>query len=730
MKRLISVLMALAMILSAVSVFASATPMEDGTHGYQLGDVDDDTRVLLKDLLLVKKYLSSLAEEKDISLLAGDFDGDGFITFQDLLALKRVLSGLADLPLNNEDGSYKVGKVTVGGRNISRYSIVLTDPENKCMENSARKLRYYVSSACGITLNTTADDGIGTYKIRYSFDTEDKYELGKEGYHIELDENGDLQIICGTRRGAWYATYYIIEDILGYRILFGDPSKVGRLEYLYAADSVAIPEAFSETAVPYLEYRCIAQGGNNETNYGAMKTNSRGGEEYGWSEDTTLFIHAHSYAYQDKGFGVDITTADEQSQPCLTNTEFYDKVIDYSVQLIEQRKTWGQRMGYEWSQISCSPNDNINFCKCEACKGIYLKEGSIAGTVFRLSNRVAEKLDELYPGIEIYTIAYWDARNPPKFTRPRDNICVCFCFGGCNNHTYDDTDACVEAGGNFRLQSQTWDGQNRNQSNAIDIGYFNRWAELTDNLQVWYYSANFIYYMSPSPNIFNIYEDFRYICSTGASGFYSEGSSRPYASFEYLRGHLAGKMMWNPFMSEEEFETILNEYLMLYYGDGWEYVREYLEMSNEAGDLMGCWTNNFEFPWDMYSKQYFETNYLKMAELFDKAYAAAQDDTRRFRVSLLRIHCDFLGLSATYERDYVNGSDEARGKWVSNYQAMYDIICAEQLQLSAVSDGTKKYDANGEMNSGCTNFPKSRDDIIDPMLWYFDDFTGTRVETK
>ena len=157
--------------------------------------------------------------------------------------------------------------------------------------------------------------------------------------------------------------------------------------------------------------------------------------KYGWRVGT-LYIHAHSYAYQMAGiehaYDQDYLEANGlyNTQPCLTAEETYEKIVKFNTWLIEDRVTWGaqladgtwvgnDRLGETYTQVSCSPNDNTKFCTCTNCMKVYEEEGSISGTVFRLANRVSEKLEETYPTVETYTIAYWDARRPPKMTRPR-----------------------------------------------------------------------------------------------------------------------------------------------------------------------------------------------------------------------------------------------------------------------------------------------------------------------
>ena len=509
---------------------------------------------------------------------------------------------------------------------------------------------------------------------------------------------------------------------MGYRFLFGQRLDRSELDpYIYEAELVNLPMGYDETEVPILSYRAASQGGSTSFNFAMLRNNAVDGAgsrsctntKYGGGVGT-LFMHGHSFEEQ---LGIS-----PQAQPCLTAEETYQKVLEYNTNLINERNSWGQLFGVHYTQISCSPNDNTNFCKCSTCSAIYKSEGSIAGTVFRLSNRIAEAMGEMFPGLEIFTIAYWDARNPPKYTRPHENVCVCFCFGGCNNHPYDSTELCEECGGNPRLSSVDFNGNAQPQSNVLDIAYYERWTELTNNIYVWYYSANFIYYIAPSPNLFNIYYDYRYLAATGTAGIYSEGSSHPYYNFEYLRGYLASKVMWNPLMSEEEFNAILNEYLMIYYGAGWENIREFIEMTDYASDINGCWTNNYDRPWNMYNEEYFLENHHKMHGLLEKAMEMAETSAQKERVRLLTLHGDFLGLSATYERDWVNGDADSKSLYKEQYQALYDMIVEYNTQGS--EGNHLKLTSYGEDLAYANNFPKTRDDIRSPMTWIFEDFTG------
>lgn len=719
------------------SAFVALAPQSAATYGYVQGDADDNFVVSIGDIVLTRLFIAGIETRRNINIKAADVHKDDEINYKDVLAMRENLAGLVTFEENNPDKAYKVDAVSIGNRNISRYTIVLPNDADPCVEKAARILSDKIKDACGIRLNISPNDkSVKGCRINFIHDNEDIYELGADGFRIEVEDNGDMSIYCGTtghQRGAHYAVYHILEEFVGYRFLtaddYGDEDgvdangktiyKTGDIVYLYESENAVIPAGYAESFVPQITYRAISQKGLSGTNFLALHINDTEAAtraENGWRVGT-LYIHAHSYAYQMAGkeyaYNNEYINANgfHNTQPCLSDEETYAKIIDYNTWLIEDRKTWGsgQHFGTHYTQVSCSPNDNTDFCLCSKCTKVYEEEGSISGTVFRLANRVAEYMDTNYPGVETYTIAYWDARRPPKYTRPRDSVCVCYCIGGCNNHPYDHTELCEQCGGNKVLNQVYWNGE-APSSNVDDIAYYLEWTELTNNIQIWYYSCNYTYFLAPAPNIFNVYNDIKYLASTGTSGIYFEGSSDARYCFEYLRGYLATRMMWDPFMSEEEFNDLLNEFLWICYGDGWQYIREYLEMANYGSDLLGCWTNNHDRPWEMNNEAYFKENYKYMATLFDTAYELAGTEAQKIRVSNCRMQCDFLGLSATYDRDYAaKGVDpETKAEFIKRYQTFYDYVEENNVQIM---------DVGYSGPHGCDNFPSSRDVIIKPMEW-------------
>ena len=736
MKKLISVLLTLMMALSCV---VSAIPAAAVTHGYVWGDANDDSDLTMKDVLLSRRYIAGLEEDDNIFFKAADVVADDDINAKDVLKMRRVIAGLDDGDENNTDGKYKVDELKLGGHNIARFTIVypgesdLTDACLTSVEFAAKEMKKYVKEACGIAVNIaySEDESVTGYKIEYSFDE----ELGREGFRLEASDDGNFNIVCGTRRAAVYATYTFLESIVGYRFLTDSTT------YLYKSSVIDVPTGFVDEEQPLVEYRGI--GTHIGKYFPQLKINaSDGGADVASKNDDkqeyrayniggavgTTYIHAHAFVYFEAGFehrnDDDLDSVAGGKQPCMTSDEFYEKALDFMYKQVEWRtEVSGQIPGFHYTQISCSANDNGNYCPCVNCKRVYAEEGSVSGALIRLCNRVADKFCADYPDLDIYTAAYAGTHVPPKMTRPDQRICICFCCVGCNNHSLRHPEECLD--GNPRLKTTLgYEGPEVNQRNGEWMGFIKEWLELTDNVYYWYYTDNFSFHISPAPNLFNFWDDIKYLTELGVKGFYLEGDA-DYVnlSFEQLRNYLMAKIMWEPEMSEEEYVALMDEFLMIYYGDGWRNIKSYIEMINESSNDIGCWTNNFDYPWNEYNKAYFAEHFEEFLSFLDAANAAATTAAQREHIESFRAVVTLLGLSSVYQSDWVNGTVETQAAYRSRYEWLWNWCSSHSYKLFLNST----FVALEGAVCGMHNFPSNSSKPCDPMNWLLgDDWFGER----
>ena len=120
----------------------------------------------------------------------------------------------------------------------------------------------------------------------------------------------------------------------------------------------------------------------------------------------------------------------------------------------------------------------------------------------------------------------------------------------------------------------------------------------------------------------------------------------------------------------------------MYYGDGYEYIYEYIVMTEEAGDLVGCFVNNHDRPWDYYSHDYIAENYEYMRGLLTSALEFAERSDSKIAVKNLSAGCDLLGLSALHVSWYLEGDEESRALYEERYTGLYNYVKERKMTIS------------------------------------------------
>ena len=96
--------------------------------------------------------------------------------------------------------------------------------------------------------------------------------------------------------------------------------------------------------------------------------------------------------------------------------------------------------------------------------------------------------------------------------------------------------------------------------------------------------------------------------------------------------------MWDPYMSEEEYNRHMNEFLEAYYGEGWEYVRKYIDKTsqlaanggfklngNEEPSAIVCGQGIYDHPLTVITRDEYTENYAFFEDCWSKAKELAGD---------------------------------------------------------------------------------------------------------
>ena len=462
-----------------------------------------------------------------------------------------------------------VRKLIVNNEIVTSITIKVGDSPSE--RYAGRSLARYISK-----IGISAGDG-------FTFDIRIDPELPEEGYGI-CPEEGKITIRGGGNRGVIYGVYGFLTHYAGMRFFLPGFETLGEGD-IVVNESYALTPVFEHRELDWMCGRndpdwCVKNGVN------APKW-SKISDEMGGTFDYLQGMSAHTLA---KMTGTDQRT----EQPCLSDPEVLKTVIAYVRDVLE--KNPGA------SIVSVSQNDNYNYCKCEKCAAVDAEEGSPAGSLLRFVNAVAADIAEDYPDVIIDTFAYLHTTKPPQITKPLPNVCIRLCtFDCCFSHAINDPTC---------------------EQNARFTSYLLGWNEICDNIYIWDYVVNFRHYIPPYPNLLLQRENMRFFAEHGVRGMYPEGnfSSENYGEFGELRCWLLAQLMMNPYMSEEEYSDLMNEFLESYYGAGWENIRKFIDWTSaEAANnhVVGC----YQAPFAIIA----EDRYLAMEETIDSWWDAAEE---------------------------------------------------------------------------------------------------------
>ena len=412
----------------------------------------------------------------------------------------------------------------------------------------------------------------GAFPIVLSIDE----TLGDDAFIIEAitsGENAGMTVKGGNGRGVLYAVYKFLEELGGVRYFMPGLETVPDSEIVITDGVVLEYTPFFE--LRRLSWNCVGTNTDWCAKNGVNAHDGGDTEPYGGKVvyGSGLFVHTLGALTETGG------TA--SPNPCLSldspeGQANYQKVLKNLRVALEADPTI--------NIVSVSQNDKNEYCHCDYCLASYalythdtsnVEKGGTAGNLLAFVNAVAEELEDEYPNLIVDTLAYNYTQAPPKGIIPRENVCIRVCsIRVCFMHPMTE---CPDAKGpNDVAWSKT----------ALFRTDFLNWGKIWDRIFVWDYTTNFAYYIAPFCNFGSMRENMRFYHENGVRGMFEQGNGQSISGeFGELRAYLLAKLMWNPYMSEEEYNRHMNEFLEAYYGPGWIYIRQYIQYSiNMAAD--------------------------------------------------------------------------------------------------------------------------------------------------
>jgi len=537
---------------------------------------------------------------------------------------KAVDADRADVLNETYHEGVRIERLTIAGRDISEYTVYYPETANENMKFAADELVRLMEKATGVKLPIVVGAPASpAIEFRHSDDP----ALKDEGYVYTVTEDG-LLIEGAVARGCMHGVWRFFQHECGWdHLAYGD-------SYLNEADHIDIPVGTTHTETPAFDWVNIWGPEALGAYVTDRKSPTAAQNSYGAIQNACHGIMNNNFLpsmdlYWD--------------QPCYNDEVIYGVLRDNIEAYIAAR--WGNP-GFK--DVDIASGDNDNHCYCEICAEIIQEENATSGTVVRFANQIVEEMNVNYPGLIYKIFAYAGTEKPPEKTKPHEQVLVTYCSGwNCNNHKFDGTDCDPErpllANGN---------------TNSLQHEYLSGWLEITDMVYMWHYNLD--EGLQPYTVIDTIYDDYQYFYEMGVIGIMTQFDNSGF-SFKDVEAQLVYEMNWNIDMTREEFEAILCKVLEHYCGDGWEYIRDYLQHLSDAQDMMGCfccWVVCLAMPEERYNLGYFHTRFDNFMDMFDTALSLADSEWQQKNLELWSCGMMYMGCYSSYYFEWQLGNTD------------------------------------------------------------------------
>ena len=566
---------------------------------------------------------------------------------------------------------YPVGSVTLGGSDISEYTIVYgsTAKQRKITAKKlADALAARIKDATGAELAVYADTDLEavegakeiligkTNREDAGFVTVDRTELALNTLYIEVKGNYVILASNENCAGTHMAVYEFLRRI-------GVTYYAKDLYHIEPAEKYELDDGAVIKIRPGMDFNINYQldgwelylGEPSETGLWFCNGVHSLPELAQPDFEPTWDYHVKYYMSPD---------------PCLSDPNVINTMIKNVKTQAQYAIDHGNPNPLIWMTLT---DGAARGCQCKACTTTYGALG-VHSTYSYIINYVGEAIKDEYPTARLVGLAYkytvtapradvtdeayaqfvasytavcekngWSTDYiPPQDPKAPENAIMCVATdNSCFSHAIDDPDC-----------------TNRSNSNVKFNENFERWCDIYDTIYVWDYFNGDAYKHCPFPNIYEIWENYNYYYRHNVTGMYGLGDTSRYADFSELRTYVVAQLSMYPEMSEADYFLRVNKFLEVFYGEGWKEIREYIDLTEElsAKNEWHIWT---KCRWNnIITEDDYRANIAHILELWQAAYDAAGTNALRYNVKSSAVSAKYIELMLAYA-DYSKSKSAA-----------------------------------------------------------------------
>ncbi len=458
----------------------------------------------------------------------------------------------------------------------AEYKILLAPDANPMEKTAAKEMQLFAGKILGKEIPiVNKADGKAQY-IRIGNTPDAAKVLNVDFAKLADDEliiktvNGDLYLAGGKARGPLYAVYEYLERFCGVRFLTPYVNHIPALKELPKAEfryksPIAIRVISMRSKKAEDQIFAARRRLNGAYNHMLPLPQELGGQEYFLGCHTfQKFIPAtrEGLAKNPEFYSMVKGKRIHYGQICLSNKKVRQVVIDGLKKWLKERP--------ETTRVSVSMNDYKGFCECPECvKWMKERNGGISDLLLDFVNEAAAGIENDFPNVEVVTLAYIDARKPPKVIKPRKNVGILYCF--------------IELDTSKPMT---------NPRNAWMLKELDDWNKTGVKIYTWLYTYNQKLSFLAQPNLHAVDADIRTLAKRNAEMVFCEFSYPEHFLTDLirLRFYVMSAVMWNP---EKTLDQVIADFCVPYYGAAAPKIMEALKIICQAPTENGPMICNF-----------------------------------------------------------------------------------------------------------------------------------------
>ncbi len=555
--------------------------------------------------------------------------------------------------------------------------------EEPSAKTAADILRCYLAKLCGEVKGKDLH-----FCLSVSQEVDDEY------FYISNRE-GDIKIV-GGKRGIIYGVYEFLERYCGCRFFAYDSEYTPSIESKIEIDEDIYLE--ENSVIKFREILGNSSGENADTwlklRLNSNAWNERLLEEHGGGY-SYAGIPAHSLTgefllkdYIDSNpeyfsFDGEKRLTDRMGQICFSADGVVDVIAKEVKKCLEKQPNA--------SFISLTPGDNGNYCQCAGCKKLY-ERYSLSDCFLNIINDVAKRIKKDYPKVFVHGFAYEMTIEASGAIRLEDNVIMQYCIGSCKNHAINDKNCPY----NEKFEKILSD-----------------WAKVAKNLLIWDYPNAFKYQIFNLPALKYMRENYRFFADHHVVGVFNEYVHRFYdgaCQFAELKTYLHSKLMWNPYMSEEEYKRHYQEFMRHYYGAAATPLMKYIEFYEGSLNPDKHYNYDLTLPGnravgvldeDLISPEKRDELVRYGEELWTEALRLTEGMERE-RVECESIQFLWLKQILTFDKIMQNGTQEDREKALQINRELIDLIKKHNIKLTFWGQTVEMQNAEIDEYANCS----------------------------